>query len=74
MNYIRYINRLPYDIIYNYIIPYTYHLQSKSLLEDIQNYKKVKKSLLEIANLLGKPIQLVYKEISTLKEMGVVDF
>ena len=42
-----FINRLPEDIV-NHIIPYTYHLQSKSLLEDIQNYKKVKKSLLEI--------------------------
>jgi len=41
------INRLPYDIIIH-IIPYTYNLQSKFLLEDIKNYKKVKISLLEI--------------------------
>ena len=49
------------------------HLDIK-LRMNIISYLDGKKSLLEIANLLGKPIQLVYKEISTLKEMGVVDF
>jgi hypothetical protein len=42
-----FIKRLPDDII-NHIIPYTYNLQNKKLLEDIQNYKRVKGSLLEI--------------------------
>jgi len=49
------------------------HLDIK-LRMNIISYLDGKKSLLEIANLLGKPIQLVYNEISTLKEMGVVDF
>lgn len=41
---------------------------------DIISYLDGKKSLLDIANLLGKPIELVYSEVSTLKELGVVDF
>lgn len=49
------------------------HLDIK-LRMNIISYLDGKKSLLEIANLLGKPIQLVYNEVSTLKEMGVVDF
>jgi aminopeptidase-like protein len=49
------------------------HLDIK-LRMNIISYLDGKKSLLEIANLLGMPIQLVYNEVSTLKEMGVVDF
>ena len=41
---------------------------------NIISYLDGKKSLLDIANLLGKPIELVYNEISTLKKIGVVDF
>jgi aminopeptidase-like protein len=41
---------------------------------DIISYLDGKKSLLDIANLLGKPIELVHNEVSTLKELGVVDF
>jgi hypothetical protein len=39
-------SRLPYDIIY-IIIPYTYQLQNKTLLEDIRHYYKSKNDLLE---------------------------
>jgi aminopeptidase-like protein len=55
-------------------------LSTKSLHSDIRlrmniiSYLDGKKSLLDIANLLGKPIELVYDEMLTLKEMGVVDF
>jgi len=37
--------RIPLDIIINHIIPYTYNIQPKLLLEDIENYCKVKTEL-----------------------------
>lgn len=37
---------LPFDIIINHIIPYTYNIQSKLLLEDIKNYYTVKEILM----------------------------
>jgi aminopeptidase-like protein len=55
-------------------------LSTKNLHSDIRlrmniiSYLDGKKSLLDIANILGKPIELVYNEMLTLKEMGVVDF
>lgn len=42
-----FIQRLPRDIIL-YIIPYTYNLQNKNLLNDIINYKKTRTLLLEL--------------------------
>jgi len=39
--------RLPFDIIINHIIPYTYNIQPKLLLEDINNYYKIKKILMD---------------------------
>jgi len=42
-----FIERLPMDIIL-YIIPYTYNLQNKNLLNDIINYKETKTILLEL--------------------------
>jgi hypothetical protein len=38
------INKLPQDIVLR-IIPYTYSVQNKDLLQDIINYKKMKKLL-----------------------------
>lgn len=38
------------------------------------SYLDGKKSLLEIADLLGVPIEIVYREISMLRELGVADF
>jgi hypothetical protein len=37
---------LPFDIIINHIIPYTYNIQQKILLEDIKNYYVIKKKLM----------------------------
>ena len=43
----KYISKLPEHII-DYIIPYTYQLQNKVLLEDIQNYTKTKDRILQL--------------------------
>lgn len=43
----RFIKRLP-DDIKNHIIPYTYNLQNKKLLDDIQNYRMTKMVLCEL--------------------------
>lgn len=43
----KFINRLPLDIVLQ-IIPYTYHLQSKNLLDDIINYNETKTLLFEL--------------------------
>uniref|UniRef100_A0A6C0EQ46 Uncharacterized protein n=1 Tax=viral metagenome TaxID=1070528 RepID=A0A6C0EQ46_9ZZZZ len=39
--------KLPFDIIINHIIPYTYNIQAKLLLEDIKNYYEIKKILMD---------------------------
>lgn len=41
---------------------------------NIISYLDGEKSLLEIANLLGKPIEFVFDELTILKESGIVDF
>ena len=37
---------LPFDVIINHIIPYTYNIQSNLLLEDIKNYYTIKEILM----------------------------
>ena len=39
--------RIPIDIIINHIIPYTYNIQQKILLEDIKNYHKIRTILID---------------------------
>jgi hypothetical protein len=39
--------KIPYDIIINHIIPYTYNIQPKILLEDIKNYYTIKSKIME---------------------------
>jgi len=41
------IQKLPTDII-NCIIPYTYNLQNKTLLDDIKNYTETKEKVFEV--------------------------
>ena len=38
--------RIPFDVIINHIIPYTYNVQSNILLEDIKNYYTIKEMLM----------------------------
>jgi hypothetical protein len=38
---------IPYDIIINHIIPYTYNIQPKILLEDIKNYCTIKSKIMD---------------------------
>ena len=38
--------RIPFDIFINHIIPYTYKTQSKPLLEDVKNHFIIKSTLL----------------------------
>ena len=37
---------IPFDITINHILPYTYHIQSNALLEDIRNYSITKEILM----------------------------
>jgi hypothetical protein len=39
--------KIPYDIIINNIIPYTYNIQSNLLLEDIKNYYMIKSKIMD---------------------------
>ena len=39
--------KIPIDIIINHIIPYTYNIQPRLLLEDINNYHKIKTILID---------------------------
>ena len=39
--------KIPYDIIINNIIPYTYNIQSKILIEDIKNYYMIKSKIID---------------------------
>jgi len=41
-------DRLPREVIFFHIIPYTYNIQSKSLLEDIVSYSHAKNLLIEM--------------------------
>jgi hypothetical protein len=36
--------KIPFDVIINHIIPYTYNIQSSILLEDIENYYRIKET------------------------------
>lgn len=38
---------VPYDIIINHIIPYTYNIQPNILMEDIKNYYMIKSKIME---------------------------
>ena len=38
--------KIPYDVIINNIIPYTYNIQSNLLLEDIKNYYTIKSKIM----------------------------
>ena len=38
--------KIPFDIFINHIMPYAYHIQPKILLEDIKNYYSIKTILI----------------------------
>lgn len=56
-----FINRLPNDIIMYNIIPYTYNLQNKNLLNDIINYKETQTILFEYYH----NVWIIYMEYPT---------
>ena len=43
-----FINKLPLDIVFFHIIPYTYNVQNKTLLDDIVSYKEAKTLLSQL--------------------------
>ena len=60
---------LPFDIIINHIIPYTYNIQSKLLLEDIKNYYTIKEILLNYkydTNIIKHEILAVFYDNKSL--------
>ena len=55
--------RIPLDVIINHIIPYTYHVQSNVLLEDIKSYYTIKEILLDekyLTNIIKHDILAVF--------------
>jgi len=55
--------RIPLDVIINHIIPYTYHIQSNILLEDIKSYYTIKEILLDekyLTNIIKHDILAVF--------------
>jgi hypothetical protein len=59
------INKLPMDIVLR-IIPYTYNVQNKKLLDDIVNYNEIRTTLLELyyqywTIIMQEPYQDEYK-------------
>ena len=44
--------KIPYDVIINNIIPYTYNMQSNLLLEDIKSYYTIISFMFFIDNVL----------------------
>ena len=40
-------NKIPIEVYINNILPYTYNIQSKDLLDDIKNYCQIKNQLMD---------------------------
>jgi hypothetical protein len=62
-------NRIPFDVIINHIIPYTYNIQSNTLLEDIKNYYIIKTKLMNYkydTNIIKHDILAVFYDNKSL--------
>jgi hypothetical protein len=64
---LKYFAKIPFDIIINHILPYTYNIQSKELLYDIKNYRE-DLNLVENCYLFDYNYVILYRDLGEFYE------